>query len=112
MTGKIRTTYYFAHPGMPTTTHHVDWPAEPDYLTLAGLLDPIFGAHQWEHVWYLNEGERHSMFVHERGHVLELAHNPVATEHYQRLALTRGVDPKTLPTVVGPAVIVSRRVWY
>ncbi len=105
------TSYTILRPGQDPESGAADLAAEPTYDELLKLLGPIIGG-DLEHVWImLPSGRPGCMFVDERGHLKGLPFNRVATEHYQRAAKLRG-DKGPLSTIVGPAVVFDRRVWF
>lgn len=59
------------------------------------------------------EGEYQQMIVNEEGHLVGLAYNGKATEHYRRNVVENtGADPESLPHIVGNAVVLrGQPVW-
>jgi hypothetical protein len=88
--------------------------AEPGYSALRDLITPLLDGRNMEHVSVLHDGQRADMFVDEEGHLLGLPRNEAATTIYRNNWLTQhpDVDPETIPFIVGPAVLFSRRVWF
>lgn len=96
-------------------THSVELPAEPDYFQLKAIIQPIIGErNDFERVNVLHEGEHTDMFVDENGQLKGLPLNVRATAIYRNNWLTQrpGTPAESLPTIVGTAVLFSRRVWF
>jgi hypothetical protein len=98
--------------------HEVQWPYEPGYKLLCGVILPhlraVRAAAHLEHVRVLFDDRPADMFVDDCGAIAELPVNPVATAIYQtawrrRFPLT-GED--TLHSIHGAAVIFRRQVWF
>ena len=108
----ILTPYTFIPPKGDEVKGEIEWPKNPGYEKIKELVEPYVGG--WlEHVYVLNEGKQADMFVNENGHMLKLPFNLRATTLYRAASLKRwpGMDPKTLPIIVGPAVVFHRPVW-
>jgi hypothetical protein len=109
------TAYTILHPDPDSREvgGSIEWPEEPGYERLRGLLVPILGG-DLEHVSVLYCGNRSDMFVHGEGHLIGLRRNPLATTIYRTIALRRepSRDPESLPWIVGHAVLFERRVWF
>lgn len=94
--------------------HTIELPAEPDYFQLKAIIEPVIGNNYFEHVAVLHKGERTDMFVDENGLLKGMPRNERATAIYRNNWLTQhpGTEPETLPWIVGPALLFSRRVWF
>lgn len=111
-------------PEQPHESAEHDLPREPGYHKLKEILTPLLDGAPLEHVSVLadfNGGldfKPADMFVvDEMGHVRAggpLPRNEAATLIYRRASLLQrpGTDPESLPHIVGPAVLFSRRVWF
>ena len=95
-------------------TGSVEWPDKPGFSTINKLVQPLIGGGHIEHVTVLHGGERRDMFVDEEGHVKGMDRNDRATSIYRTNWLKKhpGCDPETLPSIAGPAVLFTRRVWF
>ena len=92
----------------------VDWPAEPDYESIARLVEPVVGD-TLEHVSVLFEDEATDMFIDEIGHMRiggPKPSNKAATEIFQAHPVSKGLRPEELPIILGDVVVFHRRVWY
>ena len=96
----MKTEYTILRPNGTQQTYSIDWPEEPDYLTIKALVEPIVGE-PMEHVSVLRNGERADMFVDEYGHMRKEKQefNKAATKIYD------------FAPIVGTAVIFRRIVW-
>lgn len=119
----MQTRLLVMRPDQPHKVIRVDLPREPGYHALRDLLTPLLDGAPLEHVAVLadfsggTDFKRADMFVDELGHVRDdgpLPVNGAATAIYRRAALRHspGTDPDTLPTIVGPAVLFDRIVWF
>jgi hypothetical protein len=112
----MKTEYTIFSPGSRDGERcEVDWPQEPSYKTIAALIEPLIDGADLEHVTVLHDGERHDMFVDEQGAQNWKAGYPLpvndrATEIYRCNWLTQHpeVDPASLPSVHGTAVLFHR----
>jgi len=113
------TTYTVISPDGTQTHGDVDFPENPGFHLLRALISPLIGNEPIEHVAVLHLGLRCDMFVSELGHLTTdtrrapMPLNPSATAIYRNAAMTHepALDPNTLPTIVGPAVLFDRIVW-
>lgn len=92
----------------------VDLPERPSILMLRQLIEPHLDGGDLERVLVFWEGQYTDMFVDGMGQLKDLPHNEAATEIYRNNTVVHrpGTDPDTLPDVVGPAVLMERRVWF
>lgn len=100
--------------GQAPESAEVDLPERPPFHTIrAAVLDFLDGADP-ERVNVFHEGRYTDMFVDEDGIKKGLPVNEAATAIYRNNTLTHvpGTDPESLPFVYGPAVLMSRRVWW
>lgn len=96
-------------------TRSAELPADPDYFQLKALINPIIGErNDFERVAVLHKDKAVDMFVDENGQLKGLPRNERATAIYRNNYLKQnpGTNPETLPWIVGPAVVFSRRVWF
>lgn len=113
----MKTTYTIYHTDGNRVAASVDWPEEPGFHRIRQLVQPIVGfpSGEIEHVTVLHpeDGRIADMFVHETGHLIGLQHNAEATAIYQANYLKRYplIEARTLPTIVGRAVLFDRIVW-
>jgi hypothetical protein len=93
---------------------NVRLPDAPSYDALRSVLRPVFGEHHPQQIRVFLNGRRGDMFIDERGPQLGLPANQAATEIFRSACLERvaGSDARGLATIVGPAVIFSRQVWF
>lgn len=95
--------------------HTVELPARPDYFQLKAIVQPLIGdRNDFERVAVLHDGKATDMFVDENGLLKGLPLNTKASAIYRANWLKQHpkVDPESLPPIVGPAVLFSRRVWF
>lgn len=95
--------------------HTVELPATPDYFQLKAIVQPLIGErNDFEHVAVLHNDQVADMFVDENGKLKGLPRNERATAIYRANWLKKkpSTNPETLPWIVGPAVLFSRRVWF
>jgi hypothetical protein len=95
--------------------HTIELPEVPDYFQLKAIVQPIIGEHNdFERVAVLYQEQPTDMFVDELGVLKNLPRNERATAIYRNNWLKQkpGTHPETLPWIVGPAVLFSRRVWF
>lgn len=116
------TRYRIMRPGELHVTGEVDWPEQPGYAAIKGLVEPILGG-RLEHVTVLNDFDgsanerRGDMFVDEHSAIdlaTRMPRNEAATAIYRRATLHREphTAPETLPAIYGPAILFSRRIWW
>lgn len=86
---------------------------KPGLDAIRRALAPAFPARDFEHVTVLHDGEVTDLFVDEIGQIKGLPRNEEATRIYRNNWMTQhpDQDPESLPDIVGPAVLVSRRIW-
>lgn len=116
----METKIKIIRPEMAHETRDLDMPREPGYAALRQLLAPLLDKGPLERVAVLadfdggDNFEPTDMFVDENGHLKSLPRNEDATAIYRRAALLRHpeIDPESIPFIVGPAVLFSRRVWF
>lgn len=84
------------------------------YDELRAALRPVFGEHHPQRIRVEVRGRVGDMFVDERGHELGLRPNKAATEIFRRTSLDLPSDSelRNVATIVGPAVLFSRQVWF
>lgn len=111
-TALIKTPYTLIPPKGDQVEGVVEWPAKPGLKKIQELVEPYVGDYM-EHVYVLHDGKQTDMFVNENGHMRKLPYNPRASAIYHAATIKRfpGVDPRTLPIIVGPAVLFHRPVW-
>jgi hypothetical protein len=115
----VKTQYTVIPVQGPATEHEVDWPAEPGYRVIKGVVEPLLGEGEpLEHVSVLWAGKRADMFVSEYGHMqlttrAPLPRNEAATAIYRANWLRQhpDCDPETLPWIAGTAVLFHRIIW-
>ncbi len=102
----------------------VDLPEKPDYRALCNLIEALLDPERREpiervNVYLVNEDRYTDMFVSEEGKIAKtwrapLPRNEDATVIYRAniVAHKPSTDPESLPFIVGPAVLFSRRVWF
>lgn len=91
----------------------VDWPKEPSYDLIAGVVKPILAC-ELEHVHVLSDkGDVLDLFVDEIGHLRSPPEgvNTVASRLYHNIARRNGFA-NGLPSIVGNAVLFHRRIWF
>lgn len=110
----MRTAFTIFRVGAAPERREVDLPEVPGFDALRRVVEPLLDGARLEHVTVLHEGRRADMFVDEIGQLKGLPRNDEATGIYRNNWLTRhpGTDPEALPTIVGPAVLFDRRVWF
>ena len=116
----MKTAYSIIPPEGEIAIWITDMAEQPGYRELAALIEPLLGdGEPLEHVNVLHEGKYHDMFVSEFGHMRlttrgPLPHNPRATAIYRANWLSQHpeIDPETMPTIAGTAVLFHRRVWF
>lgn len=98
----------------PVIVGTVTWPKEPGYHKIKDLVSPLIGGGFIEHVSVLHDGRPRDMFVDGDGHQKGMPRNERATAIYRTYAMSRnpGGDPEDLPSIVGPAVLFTKRVWF
>ncbi len=108
------TTMIIFRVGAEPETRTVSLEPEPGYDVLKGLIDPCLGGGHLEHVTVLHEGQRTDMFVDDESVAKGLPRNEAATAIYRNNWLTQHPedDPESLPAIYGPAILMSRRVWF
>jgi hypothetical protein len=124
MTQLIPTRYIVMRPEQSHESATVEWPREPSYAQLRAAIGPLLDGGDIERVSVLadptfSKGTRETwkpldMFVDEDGHSKGLPRNEAATLIYRRNWLLQHpeTDPESMPHIVGPAVLFSRRVWF
>lgn len=111
----MKTFYQVLYPGERADyTDVIDWPSEPGFAAIRMLVEPLLDNAIMEHVSVLYEGARCDMFVDEMGHSKGLMLNRIATKIYWAASLQREPDANTnaWPTIVGPAVLFERQIWF
>jgi len=113
----MKTRYRVIQPGealADVAWQEIDWPREPGYREIKGLIGPILGeGRDLEHVSVLHDDRRADMFVDECGSNDRLPRNEAATAIYRRywLSTHRGADPETIAAIYGVAILFERIVW-
>jgi hypothetical protein len=109
----IPTEYLAIHPSGREDRFSARLPAEPTYQQLVSVISPHFPNAEFEHVYVLWDDKPLDMFVDEQGQRKQLPLNPRATKIYRNNWMTQhpDADPESLPTVVGLALLFSRRIW-
>lgn len=89
-------------------------PADPGYLRLKAIINPLLGGAELEHVSVLHAGGRLDMFVDECGSINGLLRNEPATVIYRNNWLTQHPDtaPESIAAIYGTAILFDRRVWF
>jgi hypothetical protein len=102
------------HPGAEPEVRQEDWPEAPGYRFLAEKIGPVVRG-DVERVNVFWDGAYTDMFVNETGALMSLPRNEAATVIYRNNWLTHqdpAADPESLPAIYGPAVLMSRKVWF
>lgn len=107
-------------PDQPHETREVDLPDDPGYDRLKSLLQQLLDGAHLERIAVLADfagglDYRWSdMFVDSDGLLKELPRNEAATGIYRRAALQHEprLHPESLSFIAGPAILLSRRVWF
>lgn len=115
----MKTTYTVIYASGEEKRGDIDWPREPTFLAIKGLVEPFLEGEPLEHVNVLNGGVYCDMFVSELGHIRlkerePLPRNDKATDVYRENWLTQfpSEDPESLPWIAGTAIVFDRKVWF
>lgn len=106
--------YVAIHPGGREDRFVARLPIRPTYDEIAKVVGPHFSNAHFEHVSVLWDGKPLDMFVDEEGQLKHLPLNLRATKIYRNnwMQSHPAADPESLPTVVGLALLFSRRIWF
>lgn len=112
----IKTQYRIMRADGSHEVREVEWPREPGYQLIKGLIVPILEA-DLEHVSVMADFDggtnynRADMFVDSEGMVKELPINAEATAIYYRASMLRG-QLRDEHSIHGTAILFSRRIWF
>ena len=91
----------------------VDLPRAPGLDALRAVVEPMLYGGRLEHVAVFHDGRAVDLFICEGSSFVGNVRNDKATKIYRASALKRDpkADPRSLPAIYGPAVLVDRQVW-